>query len=170
MPFSHLLQDLHTLHKRGYCHDDVKPQNIFIESPEHWLLGDLGNARNVEHGWHSTNLWRRRNQWSDCQLNDIRRALKSYMFFLRDACDDADAFDYVFLHAETEWARLYWTFVDQPKSQYQDTMSDQPKSSAVLSGKQERFSGTWMGDFTRRLIVDKELTCTQIWYKVWFTY
>lgn len=170
-PFNHLLRDLHALHEQGYCHDDVKPQNIFIESPEHWLLGDLGNARNLEHGWHSTHLWHRRNQWSDCHLNDLRRALKSYLFFLREACDDADAFDYEFLHANNEWAGLYWDFVNHPQPQYQDALARRPITNATLSsGKQEGYRGTWVGEFTRRLLVDQELTCTSLWYKVWFTY
>lgn len=169
-PFSHLLRDLHGLHEQGYCHDDVKPQNVFVESPEHWLVGDLGNTRNFEHGWHTTHLWHRRNQWSDCQLNDMRRALKTYMFFLREACDDPNAFDYDFLHANSEWARLYWDFVNQPTSRYQDDFADHPMTAVLSSGQQQASRGTWVGDFARSLVVDKELTCTSLWYKVWFTY
>ncbi|KAF2461775.1 kinase-like domain-containing protein, partial [Lineolata rhizophorae] len=40
-----LLRTLADLHARGYCHDDVKLDNVFALSRTHWLLGDLGNVR-----------------------------------------------------------------------------------------------------------------------------
>jgi len=50
--FERLLQNLQTLHEAGYCHDDIKPANIFIQDDTNWLLGDLGNVRHVSHAYH----------------------------------------------------------------------------------------------------------------------
>lgn len=60
--FEAMLHQLQGLHDAGYCHDDVKPDNIFIQNPEHWLLGDLGNVRHADHAWHRTRSWLRQNQ------------------------------------------------------------------------------------------------------------
>ena len=47
--FNTILENLRPLHAVGYCHDDIKPDNIFIASTAHWLLGDLGNVRHFDH-------------------------------------------------------------------------------------------------------------------------
>lgn len=60
--FEAMLHQLHTLHESGYCHDDIKPDNTFVRHPKHWLLGDLGNVRHINHPWHSTRSWIRQNQ------------------------------------------------------------------------------------------------------------
>lgn len=60
--FEAMLSQLRGLHDAGYCHDDVKPDNIFIKDPEHFLLGDLGNVRHAGHPWHNTRSWIRQNQ------------------------------------------------------------------------------------------------------------
>lgn len=60
--FDAMLSQLQDLHSMGYCHDDVKPDNIFVEHPHRWLLGDLGNVRHTDHPWHSTKSWIRQNQ------------------------------------------------------------------------------------------------------------
>ncbi|CAI4212910.1 unnamed protein product [Parascedosporium putredinis] len=88
------LEHLHLTH--GLCHDDIKPDNIFIAPEgihsdaksrggvhsEHWLLGDLGNARHPAHPYHSSYLWGPHNaQLPDCRANDVLRLLKSYMTF-----------------------------------------------------------------------------------------
>ncbi|KAL8955444.1 MAG: hypothetical protein Q9183_006642 [Haloplaca sp. 2 TL-2023] len=39
--FTRLLSALSRLHKLGVCHNDVKPDNIYILDDLHWLLGDL---------------------------------------------------------------------------------------------------------------------------------
>ncbi|KAL8883095.1 MAG: hypothetical protein Q9192_007463, partial [Flavoplaca navasiana] len=39
--FHRLLESLSRLHKLGVCHNDVKPDNIYIRDELHWLLGDL---------------------------------------------------------------------------------------------------------------------------------
>ncbi|KAL8840421.1 MAG: hypothetical protein Q9176_003919 [Flavoplaca citrina] len=43
--FHRLLQSLSRLHKLGICHNDVKPDNIYILDELHWLLGDLVRPR-----------------------------------------------------------------------------------------------------------------------------
>ena len=42
------LENLRPLHKAGYCHDNIKPENIFVADTKHWLLGALGSVR---HFW-----------------------------------------------------------------------------------------------------------------------
>ncbi|KAK5679688.1 hypothetical protein LTS10_007636 [Elasticomyces elasticus] len=111
--FERLLTDLSMLHAAGYCHDDVKPGNIFVQSPTRWLVGDLGNLRQKSHPWHDTHSWTRRLQWADCELNDARRAVKTYMSFLRAASADVDEFDREFL-AGAGWSRIYWEFMARP--------------------------------------------------------
>ncbi|KAK5162736.1 uncharacterized protein LTR77_011219 [Saxophila tyrrhenica] len=165
-----VVTDLRTLHAQGYCHDDVKPQNLFVQGPDDWLLGDLGNTREVTHGWHDTHLWHRRNQWSDCQLNDIRNALKSYLGFLRDAIPSHDrgAFDYEFLHAANPWSRLYWEFVNEPTASHDVALRD--GDVGALSDLGRSHSRMFIGDWARKIAVDHELLCTALWYKLWFTF
>ncbi|KAF2757021.1 hypothetical protein EJ05DRAFT_487017 [Pseudovirgaria hyperparasitica] len=47
--FNKLLSTLATLHDAGYCHDDIKPDNVYIANATHWLLGDYGNLREINH-------------------------------------------------------------------------------------------------------------------------
>jgi serine/threonine protein kinase len=108
------LDALGSLHGRGYCHDDIKADNLFVLNPQHWLLGDLGQVRQFAHPWHETKTWSERNQWSDCRLNDVRRLLKSYLVFLREASADPQAFDLAFSQGSESWGRLYWSWMDKP--------------------------------------------------------
>lgn len=173
--FTRLLDDLHSLHNRGFCHDDVKPQNIFIESPQRWLLGDLGNTREITHPWHGTHLWQRRNQWSDCQLNDIRRALKSYIFFLRQASIDREQFDWDFLNANNDWSKMYWSFMQDPTIHSPSLTYDRShsnKNSDVglpIDGSSRRWYTTCLDKSLRAIAVKQELLCTSLWWKLWLT-
>ncbi|KAI5360490.1 putative serine/threonine-protein kinase, active [Septoria linicola] len=106
--FEAMLDQLRDLHVSGYCHDDVKPDNIFVRHPEHWLLGDLGNVRHINHPWHSTRSWMRQNQWRDCRANDLRRSYKSYLWFLRRSSTDVNQFDTDFWLGEKDWSQMYW--------------------------------------------------------------
>ena len=74
--FNDVLQNLGLLHSSGYCHDDIKPDNIFVADTKHWLIGDLGCVRHFAHPWHGTGRIKREKQWADCVLNDIRRFVK----------------------------------------------------------------------------------------------
>ncbi|RPA98685.1 hypothetical protein L873DRAFT_1844018 [Choiromyces venosus 120613-1] len=85
------------------CHDDVKPDNIFLSRQNSWVLSDLGNLRHFSHPYHSQKPFR-----SDPRLADTHRALKSYMTFLREASGCRRWFDSEFYRKRTPWSRLYW--------------------------------------------------------------
>jgi hypothetical protein len=46
--FESMVNNLGKLHQAGFCHDDIKPGNIFVNG-SNWLLGDLGNLRHISH-------------------------------------------------------------------------------------------------------------------------
>ncbi|GAB7324007.1 hypothetical protein MBLNU13_g07409t1 [Cladosporium sp. NU13] len=113
-----LLGALEILHNTGLCHDDLKLDNIFVAQPstEHdamWLLGDLGNVREISHPYHSSRIWTHNNkQLPDCRASDALRATKTYLQFLRHAVsssrDTRLGFDKALLEAKEPWARLLW--------------------------------------------------------------
>ena len=107
--FERLLRTLQKLHEAGYCHDDVKPGNIFVTDDAHWVLGDLGNLRHISHPYHSSLLWKENKQLSDCRANDAIRTLKSYMSFVRDSAIDTDAFNADFFETREPLSRLFWS-------------------------------------------------------------
>ncbi len=112
--FEVVLRNVELLHASGYCHDDIKPDNIFITDTTHWLPGDLGNVRHFAHPWHSTGKIKRENQLADYRLNDVSRLVKTYMSFQRQASGDACGFDDAFWRGEQVWSRLYWQWMDEP--------------------------------------------------------
>jgi serine/threonine protein kinase len=162
-----LLEALSDLHDLGYCHDDVKSDNILVSSDDTWLLGDLGNVRHVSHPLHQTGSWARRNQWADCRLNDVRRLLKTYVAFLREASVDRDAFDVAFLAQESPWSRLYAEWMPYPVYA-RDTLA---LSQRTRSDAQIDFEITVTGPLScLRRKIDQELTCTRIvteWRDYW---
>lgn len=120
------LEYLHTEH--NLCHDDVKMDNIFVASPEHpthWVLADLGNARQPNHAYHSSSLWTADTpQLPDCRLNDVVRLVKTYVAFLRAASADWPAFDAAFFRADEPLSRLYWAAVgDAPTAREMRSLS-----------------------------------------------
>jgi serine/threonine protein kinase len=105
--FERLVINLSQLHRAGYCHDDIKPENIFTDEVD-WLLGDLGNMRQISHPYHSSRLWLRDNeQLEDCRANDIIRALKSYMQFIRMTASDRPQFDEDFIEGRHSLHELF---------------------------------------------------------------
>lgn len=164
-----LLSNLRWLHQDGYCHDDVKPKNIFARTPDQWLLGDLGNTRDAKHVWHETRLWRRRNKSyvPTCQADDIRRTLKSYMFFLRAASYNRAEFDWNFLSGKPSWARLYWSLISD----------DLPADDAIAASEQHmatstettaaNYVGSRIFDLARRIWTDSELKPNSNLFKLW---
>ncbi|KAF2843795.1 hypothetical protein M501DRAFT_906888, partial [Patellaria atrata CBS 101060] len=109
--FNNLLARVSTLHDKGYCHNDIKPSNILAHSLTDWILGDLGNVRQIHHPFYATNLWKKKNQWSDCRANDIRRALKTYLWVLRAGTTNKQMFDEAFYAESEPWSRMYWNFI-----------------------------------------------------------
>lgn len=109
LAFHQILRALQSLHERGFCHDDIKPANVFLRNDTEWLLGDLGNVRQIDHPYHSSRLWVKDNrQLSDCRSNDVFRALKSYLSFIRAASSDQDAFDAAFFDNKEPLSKLFW--------------------------------------------------------------
>ncbi|KAI9786557.1 MAG: hypothetical protein M1816_007881 [Peltula sp. TS41687] len=60
--FNRTLVLLETLHTKGYCHDDVKMDNILVLGPYDWILSDLGNVREIQHPYHYNPDWKRKGQ------------------------------------------------------------------------------------------------------------
>jgi hypothetical protein len=106
--FDRLLYSLGSLHEAGFCHDDVKPSNMFVKNDSHFVLGDLGNLRQIAHPYHSSRLWRENEQLADCRANDVLRALKSYLAFVQYAADDASQFNMDFFEGREPLSRLFW--------------------------------------------------------------
>jgi hypothetical protein len=118
--FNDLLQAIQYLHMQGLCHDDIKPDNIFVGTPDSeedapWILGDLGNLRHLSHPYHTSRVWTRsNNQLSDCRANDTLRAVRTYLQFLRQISSTGSAmrpeenFDAAFSEGRESWARLFW--------------------------------------------------------------
>jgi serine/threonine protein kinase len=106
--FNELLKNLGTLHDAGYCHDDMKPANIFIQDESHWAIGDLGNVREVFHPYHSSRIWKDNDQLEDCRANDVIRALQSYLKFIQSSAADEDDFNAAFYEGQAPLSRLFW--------------------------------------------------------------
>lgn len=167
-----LLHGLEPLHFAGLCHDDIKPDNIFIYAPDDWLLGDLGNVRHLEHSWHRARSWRRQNQWSECRYNDIRRAFKTYLWFLRSAVVDPEVFDRVFWEKETSWSRLHWDYEVSPahlrtaieRAHFEPNQAS-PQSGLRVDAHEWPISASTLADATER-----ELICTTIPRRLWETW
>lgn len=87
----------------------MKLDNIFISPTNSFLLGDLGNVR--EHG-HEFHLSHR----CDFQRNDVERAIRSYLTFLRLASGERAWFDQEFHAGNAEWSDFYWRYKCNPKS------------------------------------------------------
>jgi hypothetical protein len=111
-----LLIALQVLHSKGLCHDDLKPDNVFVAEPGTeqdgpWLIGNLGNVREISHPYHSSKVWTHSNQQlPDCRANDALRATKTYLMFLRHAFSSSSnsesEFDTALLEGREPWARL----------------------------------------------------------------
>jgi serine/threonine protein kinase len=161
--FNRLLESLDSMHREGYCHDDVKPNNIFIDdgtvlgqqdacnttaregeaiiSPHNctmnWILGDLGNVRHVGHPYHTSRIWRENHQLHDCRANDAVRALKTYLQFLRAAAADAEVFDAEFFEQREPLSVLFWSITTKSltmsASQLRFLSLSEAPSSSTLS-------------------------------------
>ncbi|KAK4620004.1 hypothetical protein CLAFUW4_11113 [Fulvia fulva] len=161
-----MLRGLESLHSADLCHDDVKPDNIFVESNTQWLLGDLGNVRETGHAWHKTASWTRQNKWKDCQMNDVRRAIKSYLWFLRSAMMNAEGFDREFWVAEKSWSRLYWDYVRYPTSI--GHLIDGVHSNATATiGARPVLDDAFSSPAELSRDTERELLCTSIPRRLW---
>ena len=56
--FNRLVASLATIHQAGFCHDDIKPANIFVsnDGPQTWILGDFGQVRERDHPYQSVQV------------------------------------------------------------------------------------------------------------------
>ncbi|KAF2005520.1 hypothetical protein P154DRAFT_530717 [Amniculicola lignicola CBS 123094] len=121
--FNTLLQSLTTLHAAGFCHDDIKPANIFVSTPRSWILGDLGNVRHLSHPYHTSRIWRSDSaQLADCRANDAVRLLKTYLQFIRQASSTSKGeggigeFDVMFYEGREPLSILYWWSMSDTQS------------------------------------------------------
>jgi hypothetical protein len=106
--FERLLSNMQRLHDAGYCHDDIKPANIFIADDGKWMLGDLGNLRQIAHPYHSSRLWVDNEQLRDCRANDVMRLLKSYLKFVQMSASNPQQFNDEFFEGNEPLSRLFW--------------------------------------------------------------
>ena len=142
--FDGALVALDRLHSEGYCHDDVKIDNVFTGKgrKEQFILGDLGNVRQVDHPYHQTVDFTGRNHWKDCRADDVRRLLMSYLYFLREISVrnngmGSAVFDYEFQYTrKAPWARLYWRFlaVEGAPIRVADMLAYSENEAATVSG------------------------------------
>lgn len=149
--FERMLYALGRMHTDyNLCHDDVKLDNIFLGSgghtmPEeklplnettHWLLGDLGNAREKDHPYHTSTMWLSLKQnLPDCRANDVYRLAKVYMQFLRQSVSDVGRFDNEFFEASEPWSRLFWSVTDAVSQS-----GDSPTAASTLERSVSDFS------------------------------
>lgn len=75
-----------------------------------------GNVREVHHHYYSTPQWHREGQWADCQANDVRRALVSYLNLIRRAFTNTETFDQQFVRGSSPLSQVYWRFMAEPVS------------------------------------------------------
>ena len=113
--FNSLLDSMATFHDAGYCHDDIKPSNVFIQDGSQWVIGDLGNVREISHPYHSSRIWKENQQLADCRANDVVRALQSYLKFIQSCMADHGAFNTALFESEEPTSKLlWWTLADAP--------------------------------------------------------
>lgn len=175
--FQALLTTLDSLHNHGFCHDDIKSDNIFISSsdPKQWLLGDFGNVREKRHPYHTSEIWRQQRQWQDCAKNDVRRLAMVYLSFLRSFHADTSIYDVEFLAQEQEWTRLYWDRVDRVGSSSADggvAVEHGTGARSYKSPSLRRAAVPWYAPVktllsskrSAKVQVDKELHCS---FRTW---
>ncbi|KAK7729783.1 hypothetical protein SLS53_009199 [Cytospora paraplurivora] len=178
--FDRLLQALYTMHvEHDLCHDDIKMDNVFVArqvqpsettlnssvfsggEEAHWMIADLGNARQPSHKYHSSLLWTHDNdQHPDCRVNDVVRLVKSYMSFLQSASSaKKGAFNEPFLTAAAPWSQLYWYTVNSARlvlrgataaQQVREMSSNAFAPSSTASDKLRAPSGTESADNKER--------------------
>ena len=183
--FEGFLAILALLHAKNLCHDDIKPTNVLVHDKlDRWSLADYGQLRGADHPYHNTQLWIQSQQWQDCKLNDVRRALKLYLSFLRKACSDPHEFDAEFFNGEAPWSRIYWQFLESPMSAQGLTNLSQanpaagsPHRTPGPSGQQPRlvpFRAFAKTTTVLKNAIDIELACRLLqgtqryWYKIAF--
>jgi hypothetical protein len=192
--FEELLTELQLLHSRGLCHNDVKPDNIFIagsstDADGSWLLGDLGNVRELSHPYHTSRLWTHSNgQLPDCRGNDALRAIKTYLQFLRHAGDSStratSEFDHALLEAQEPWARLLWhadgagadlgTESILQWSAEQDHPHNEPSSISAMNSARMRNWRSWLllpfvgrhGIYERTSAAALKISATEGWTRI----
>ncbi|KAF1915602.1 hypothetical protein BDU57DRAFT_518654 [Ampelomyces quisqualis] len=155
--FERLLGNMQHLHEARYCHDDIKPANIFVAEDTRWLLGDLGNLRHTSHPYHSSRIWINNDQLRDCRANDAMRLLKSYLQFVKAAASDKERFDDDFFTGKEPISRLFWKASTDARTisaaQIQKlSMKEYPEQPAML---QENNESTQIRGTFRRLTLHK---------------
>ncbi|KAI5796561.1 hypothetical protein EDC01DRAFT_43359 [Geopyxis carbonaria] len=134
------------MHRAGFCHDDVKGDNIFFSTPTGpGTLADLGQTRPRDHPWHRP--------WRDCRLVDTERAWRSYLVLL----SHGGSFEAQFTgDRQAEWAQAYWrwkTELTLPQDMAHDSFwgAQMAERRVVVAGREmEREQGLEVVDAVRR--------------------
>jgi len=95
----------------------------------------------------------------------VRRLLKSYMTFLREAGADQDAFDQAFARGTEAWGALYWSWMAMPVSTEEtiELLDRVGFEKPIEQSGEQHGKGACL---TRA--VEQELKCTSIrlhWYE-----
>lgn len=157
--FESLLASLAKLHEAGFCHDDIKPDNIFVADDGHWVPGDLGNLRHISHPYHSSLLWSENDQLPDCRANDNLRALRTYTRFVRDSAVDSDALNIDLFEEREPLTRLFWSATSSlPPLSAADLRKNSTLFAPQLERDQFKYAQTipspgcvWLSMFSSRL-------------------
>jgi len=144
--FHHLLSTLHVMHNRSLCHDDIKADNIFVGEYMEWFIGDLGNVRQLTHPYHSSRIWQTNSQLANCRANDVLRAVRAYLQFLRAATGNGAAFDLALFEGKEPWSRLFWIAVEAGELSAQEMLEwsqsvENAETSAHYLSKYETIPG-----------------------------
>ncbi|KAI9656391.1 MAG: hypothetical protein M1831_004643 [Alyxoria varia] len=71
-----------------------------------FMLSNLNSVREKEHVYHTSKEWNANwKQWRSCEANDVRRALKAYLWFIVAASPTRDIFG-----GEEPWIGMYWRY------------------------------------------------------------
>jgi len=151
--------------RNGGEKDQKNDENNKDDEFTHWLLGDFGNVREIEHPYHSTHIWTRDSlQHRDCRINDVVRLLRTYISFLRIASSSSSStstststspsispsasssasakieFDKVFWTASEPWSKLYWTAIRESESNEPFVLVDGDGDGATAAARLREMS------------------------------
>ncbi|KAI5803585.1 hypothetical protein DFH27DRAFT_610638 [Peziza echinospora] len=124
--FLEYMDSLRRIHVEGYCHDDIKVDNIFVSRTHNgttWLVSDIGNIREFNHAHHAS-------YGTNCRVSDVENALRTYVWFLRLASGGKRSasrqkyYDEEFYRGRKSWSWVYWEWKSLSREHLDDTHVD----------------------------------------------